>query len=335
MSVKQWVQLLKNFIAKKFKDDLELSYDLKAEKLNSFFIIKSKKPNHFSEDSWRKLTEDAIKVLKTKIQYSAVETYGQEQQLTFYSSIYDSLENFPDSLSLEIHKKISKSFVEYKMNEYHFILDSINKCLSEKKPSFVIEGDWKKYTNHLGDLQHMYLLIEMYKSFSQPLEVYNKYEDIIHQRSASLFESKDSLYNIAYNIEYYKFISNILTYSKLKASNLPVKPEWMKENHYNTLKEIVERITSVDDKQKDVTEQIDVISDAIVFNRLPDEKPKHMNDYQWEKISNFVTQSKEIKDLKERIEQREEEVNELEEKVIKQQEDVNVVNARIKLTVFA
>lgn len=330
MSDKHWVQLLKNFITKKLNDDLELSYVFKADELNSFIIIKSKKPNFFNEESWRKTTNEAVKVLKTKIQQSILVAYEEEKILTFYSSIFESLDNFPDDIRLEIYDKISKSFIGFKRNEYHITLDDINKSINAKKPSFVKEEDWEKYINYLGKLQHMYLLEEMYKSFNQPLEIYKKYEDNIFQRSSVFFRSKDSLQKIAYNIEFYNFISNTLEYRNLKASNIPIKPKWMKEEHYNSFKEITEKITSIGDKQKEISEQVDIISDALFSKKLPEKKPGQMNEYQWEILNDFVTHRKEINDLKVKIEQREIEVNDKEKDISEQQEDVNKLKEKIE-----
>lgn len=318
-----WKDIVKTFIQVKLKEDISTKYTISAEKLNCIFILKSDRPLCLSEGDWTEIKREAKETLFLKIDYAAfIQSYSNDRLTEFLTSIYDYKISFSETLNLELSKELSSSYLKNRKNKFFIYTKDINNELTKPKPKFVIAEDWEEYQSFLGNLQYMYILEEIYKSYNNPFEKIAEYEKIIHKDIKELKK-------LAYDIEFYRFISNTFNHLFEKIE-LKDKPNWMEDEDYQKINRIKTNINSNVDKEKTIDEQIYVISEVVNKNKLPDEKPYSMSDKHWDTLNLLYKYSDEIKNLEEETEKRSTELNQKERELGIQKEEVGCLKDTIE-----
>ena len=302
-NTKEWGYLLYKFFEEKIREDLLNFYNTSPMKLNSYYILKNKQPEYLTEEEWNKLKESAKNTFIIKIDYSFIESISDDSLILFLSGVFETGDNIPKALKLEISEKISKNYINYKKNN-GFITTSfitteeIRKELNKQKPIFVSEGDWERYEKYLSELQFMYTLIDIYKSYNEPLEVVKVYNGV-HDNQ------KEKLEEIAYNIEFYRFALNSL--NKLRSSNgeIDSMPKWMKEKDYQQIKYISDFIVSIYKKESDFNENLRVLNKVFIYQELPEDKLESMDDTSWNTLKRYIEKEKDLTKLNKDIAMRE------------------------------
>ncbi|MED3965066.1 hypothetical protein [Niallia taxi] len=313
-----WEKLLNSFIQLKIDEDLSRDYTSEVNSLNTLKILLNKdKPRYLSDDTWNKLRKKAAEVFTIKIKQSILGSNSiptDPSIITFFTGVLEAIEQLSDSLKREIGIFISKEYINYKAKKKYIRLEDVNNNLAETKPSFVSQSDWNTYLELLAEIQYMLILQEMFRSYNDPLEILNRYQDIIVKHS-------EEIKGIAYSIKFYKYIWDILI---VKGDyEFIEKPDWLKESDIREL----ERITNLIVKSKvDIefaNKKTSLMNQLILSEELvEEERPEYLNEREWGQVITLNDKFKKLNEFettyqnrREALQKEEEETSKLIEKV--------------------
>ncbi|TYS60597.1 hypothetical protein FZD47_20530 [Bacillus infantis] len=276
-----WAELLNNFLQQKIREDLLRDYIYEVDGLNTFKILLNKdKPKYLTEDEWGELRKKAAEVFKTKIRQAILGSKPihttDSNIITFLTSISEAAEQLSDSIKRELGILISNEYVSYKIKKKYINLDEVNNNLLETKPIFVSQNDWDTYKEFMAGLQYMLILQELFKSFNDPYEIINRYQDTI-------VKDKEKIIDIGYSINFYKYFLNALIYNA--DYEFREKPDWLKDSEIRVL----DRISNIILKSKKDIELANkknsMINQLILREELIEvDQPEFLNDQEWRQV---------------------------------------------------
>lgn len=321
---REWKELLNRFIQEKIRSDISVTTK-SLKDLNSYVILINEKPEFFTIEEWETIKKKAkeIILLNIEIAFSRI-TFNDDTLNNILLSYCDSTTPLPETFIDEISIKISQSYTQHKMNKYYYNTNVVNKALEEKRPNYVKISDWEQYITYLKNLQFVFILNEIYESFNQPLAIFEKYKENIK-------ENKDKIEKLAYNIEFYRFISNTFKdFSFYSQFELPNKPEWMTDIQYNELKKIIITLQSTRVKEEEIKKIFEIISKALSKLQLPESKPTFVSDYNWEILKDYTQSAEKVKSIQDELTEKERLLNDKESLLTNEKQDLNTLKEKIE-----
>lgn len=142
----------------------------------------------------------------------------------------------------------------------------------------------------------------MMRHFYDPLEVYKQNEQFI------VSKNKESLKNTAYDIKFFntatKLTEDVMIGKKVILEEMP---EWMKLYDFNKLNNFLKAIESAKENEANSKQIIEIIYNSIQLKDLPDQKPVFVDSYMWNQLQEFIKLSRDTKELKGSLLEKEEE----------------------------
>lgn len=309
---KEWENLLVGFAKLKMTDDLTDSFFNNIERTASCYILKIERNQDISEDGWASIVAQAKKIFLKLVDNKLMSSYDDNAIIEFLAKVIDLSKDFDEPLQIELGGKVSKGFIEYKKfrTTRYLSPSSVNKEFIEEKPSFIKEPDWKEYKDYLTTLQYIYILLDIHKYPSNALEVIEQYGDEIQKENEKLRE-------IAYKIDYYEFVSRCMEpiYGSIK---LLEKPSWMESLDYQHLDDIVTKIITAEELEKEAELKVAAVRDAIREERINFSKSPYLSEEEWDYLQKYIRNKNEMDENKANLRRKQRDLAQIEQKNLKQ-----------------